>query len=316
MKRILDLASEKEDINYKRFFLEKGIEIVFLNSNDEDAIAEAAKGAEAIIFAATRFTDSLFSKLPDLKIISRRGIGIDTVDMDAATKHGVKVCNCPSYGAKDVAQHTIALMLSLIHRIPTYDSRLKQDNNWRCADVPMACRLCEKTVGIIGFGRISREIAKVISAFGAKIIVYDPYVSKEDAENQGVTSVTLDELLVNADIISVNAPLTKSTRHIIDKEAIKKMRDGALIINTSRGPLIDENVLIEALESGKLGGAALDVFENEPFENDSKFRKLENVVLTPHVAWHSAEAIRDLDIEVTQNIIDYFEGRPLKNALN
>ena len=146
-----------------------------------------------------------------------------------------------------------------------------------------------------------REIAKVISAFGTKVVVYDPYVSVEDAKKQGVESMPLDELLKKADIISVNAPLTKSTKHIINKDAIAKMRDGAIVINTSRGPLI---------------GAGLDVFENEPFDKDSKFRTLGNVVLTPHVAWHSAEAIRDLDIEVTQNIIDYFEGRPLKNALN
>lgn len=312
MKKVLALVNEEENINYKKILLTKGIETVFCESTDEEVIAKEGKGAEAIIFAATRFTDSLFSKLPDLKIISRRGIGIDTVDMAAATKHGVKVCNCQGYGAKDVAQHTVALMLSLIHRIPTYDSRVKKDNNWGYMDVPMATRLGERTVGIVGFGRISRVIASMLKGFGTRILVYDPYVS----EAEGVEAVSFDELLKRADIISVNAPLTESTRHMINKDAISKMKDGAMIINTSRGPLIDEEVLIDALESGKLRGAALDVFETEPFKNESKFRTLENVILTPHIAWHSTEAIRDLDIEVTQNIIDYFEGKPLKNCLN
>ncbi len=316
MKKVVALVNEKENINYKKILLEKGIETVFLESTNEDEIAEVAKDAEAIIFAATRFTDSLFAKLPNLKVISRRGIGIDTVDVEAATKHGVKVCNCQSYGAKDVAQHTVALMLSLIHRIPTYDRRLKKDNNWSYTDVPMACRLSEKNVGIVGFGRISREIARVVKAFGTKVLVYDPYISETVAENFGVEAVLLEELLKNSDIISLNAPLTQATRHLINKDTICMMKDQALIINTSRGALIAEDDLVEALESGRLGGVALDVFENEPFENECKLRALENVVLTPHVAWHSSEAIRDLDIEVTQNIIDYFEGKKLKNAMN
>ncbi len=316
MKKVLALVNEKENINYKKILLEKGIETVFCETSDEEEIAKVGVGAEAIIFAATRFTDSLFSKLPDLKIISRRGIGIDTVDMAAATRHGVKVCNCQGYGAKDVAQHTVALLLSLIHRIPTYDSRIKADNNWSYGDVPMATRLSEKTVGIVGFGRISRSVAGVVSAFGARVLTFDPFVKKEDAEKIGVDSVTLDYLLENSDIISVNAPLTDGTRRMINAETIGKMKDGAMIINTSRGALIDEEALIKALETGKLSGAALDVFEKEPFEDDSLLRTLPNVVLTPHVAWHSREAIRDLDIEVTQNIIDYFEGKPLKNALN
>ena len=316
MKKVLALVNEKENINYKKILLEKGIETVFCETSDEEEIAAAGKDAEAIIFAGTKFTESLFSKLPNLKIISRRGIGIDTVDMAAATRHGVKVCNCQGYGAKDVAQHTVALLLSLIHRIPTYDSRIKTENSWYYLDVPFASRLSEKTVGIVGFGRISRSVAKVILAFGARVLVFDPFVKSEDAEREGVTSVSLDTLLESSDIISLNAPLTDGTRHMINAETIGKMKEGAMIVNTSRGPLIDESALVTALESGKLSGAAMDVFESEPFSEDSPLRKLWNVVLTPHVAWHSAEAIRDLDIEVTQNIIDYFEGKPLKNALN
>lgn len=311
MKRVLALGNEKDNINYKTILAEHGIETVFLESSDREEIANAAKGAEAIIFTATRFDDDLFSRLPNLKLISRRGVGIDTVDIAAATRHGVKVCNCQSYGSRDVAQHTVALLLSLIHRIPSYNNRMRGDSKG-CADIPMACRLGEKTVGIIGYGRISRAIARVLSAFDAEILVYDPFVT----EAKGVRQVDLDELLKTSDIISLNAPLTDATRHMINRETISKMKNGAMIVNTSRGALIDEAALIDALETGGLSGAALDVFENEPLDPSSRLLTLDNVVLTPHVAWRSEEAVRDLDKEATGNVIDFFEGRPLKNALN
>ena len=149
-----------------------------------------------------------------------------------------------------------------------------------------------------------------------RILVSDPYASPEAAAEMGVSLVPLDTLLAEADILSVNAPLTDETRHMINAETIARMKDGALLINTSRGGLIDEEALVAALTSGKLAGAALDVFETEPFAADHPFRTMENVILTPHVAWRSTEALRDLTLEVTGNVIDYFEGRPLANALN
>ena len=310
MKRVLVLVNEKENINYKTILAAHGIETVFLESSDREEIVNAAKGAEAMIFAATVFDDDLFSRLPHLKLISRRGIGIDTVDIDAATRHGVRVCNCQSYGSRDVAQHTVALLLSLIHSIPRYNSRMS--NNQGYSDVPMAWRLGEKTVGIIGYGRISKAVARVLTAFDAEVLVYDPFVT----EAKGVRQVDLDELLKSSDIISLNAPLTHSTRHMINRETISRMKMGAMLVNTSRGALVDEEALIEALETGRLSGAALDVFENEPLDPSSRLLTLDNVVLTPHVAWRSVEAVRDLDVEVTGNVIDFFEGRPLRNALN
>lgn len=311
MKRVLALVNEKENINYRTILADHGIETVFLESSDRDEIVNAAKDVEAVIFASTVFDEELFSRLPRLKLISRRGIGIDTVDIEAATRHGVRVCNCQSYGSRDVAQHTVALLLSLIHRIPLYDSRMRC-NIQGYADIPMACRLGEKTVGIIGCGRISKAVARVLTAFGTEVLVYDPFVK----DTEGVRRVDLDELLRCSDIISLNAPLTDATRHMINRETISKMKKGAMLVNTSRGALVDESALIEALETGRLSGAALDVFESEPLDPSSRLLTLDNAVLTPHVAWRSAEAVRDLDVEVTGNVIDFFEGRPLKNALN
>ncbi len=314
MAKVVVMGGESE--SYRKIFAEHGLEIGFCQSKDEDEIARIAHDAQAIIFTSTKFTDSLFDKLPNLKIISRSGIGIDTVDMDAATAHGVIVCNSASYGTYDVAEHTVALMLSLVHSISRYDCNIKSENNWSASDIPPAHRLSERVMGIVGFGRISRWICTMIKGFGMKTLVYDPYVNLDAARELGVSSVTLDELVETSDIISVNAPLTKETRHMINAETFAKMKNGALIINTSRGPLIDESALIDALESGKIAGAALDVFENEPFEAENKLRTFKNVVLTPHIAWRSEEAMRDLKIEVTGNVIDYFLGKPLKNQLN
>ncbi len=314
VKRILCIGGRNEE--YARIFTEHGMEISFLSSADEDEIAAAGRGCEAMIFTATRFTDSLFQKLPELKIISRAGIGIDTVDISAATAHGVIVCNSASYGTYDVAEHTAALLLSLVHSIPRYDAAVKEKNDWSCAGIPMAHRFSERTLGIVGFGRIARHLCRMMAGFSMRILVSDPYAAPEAAAELGVSLVPLDTLLRESDMISLNAPLTEETRHMLNAETVAKMKDGVFLVNTSRGGLADEAALAAALRSGKVAGAALDVFETEPFAADHPFRRMENVILTPHVAWRSAEALRDLTAEVTGNILDYFAGRPLRNALN
>lgn len=312
------LVLDPEGPTYTGVLAEHGMECRFrtVDPSDEAAVVEAAQDCEAILFADTRFTESLFTALPNLKMISRRGIGIDTVDLEAATRHGVTVCNCAHYGTYDVAEHTVALILSLLHSIPRYDKAVKDSNHWSTDGVPYARRLSRRKLGIIGFGRISKWICRLLSGFGMEILVYDPYLPPETPMEPGITPVALDTLLSESDIISLNAPLTKETRHMINAEAIGRMKDGVLLINTSRGALMDEAALIKALESGKVGGAALDVFETEPFADSCKLRSFPNVVLTPHVAWRSEEAIEALYAEVTGNIIDFFEGRPLRNALN
>lgn len=316
MKKVLVMGNENEA--HIRAFGAHGIDCVFCNaaSTDEKAISEAARGCQAILFTSTRFTESLFAALPDVKIISRSGIGVDTVDLEAASRHGVIVCNSANYGTYDVAQHAVALLLSLIHSIPSYDKGIKEQNDWSAQGIPFAFRMREKKLGIIGFGRISKWICRMLSGFGMEIMVYDPYANLQACEELGVKAVTLEQLLAQSDIISVNAPLTKETYHLVNDETIAAMKEGVLLVNTSRGALICQDALIRGLESGKVAGAALDVFEEEPFAEECKLRSLPNVVLTPHVAWRSTEAVRDLFEEVTGNIIDYFDGKPLRNALN
>lgn len=292
------------------------MELLFINTSDEDAIAAAARGIEAIIFSSQRFTSSLFDKLPDLKILSRAGIGIDTVDIPAATAHGVMVCNSASYGTYDVAEHAMALLLSLLHAVPHYDSAVRERNDWSLAGVPMAHRLAERTVGIVGFGRIAQSLCRMLSGFGTRILVSDPYATAAAAAALGVMLVPQERLFAEADIISLNAPLTPQTHHMINAEALAAMHDGVLLVNTSRGGLVDEAALVAAIRTGKVAGAALDVFEEEPFAPDHPFRGMREVILTPHVAWRSHEAVRDLAREVTGNIIEYFEGKVPKNLLN
>ena len=313
MPKVLIIRPEND--TYKRILSENGFEYEFCDNNEAE-IFEKGQDVEAIIFAPTKFTSETFSRLPKLKIISRTGIGIDTVDIPAATEHGVAVCNCANYGAYDVAEHTVALLLSLIHSIPRYDANIKIENNWETSGIPNAVRLREKALGVIGFGRISQWICRMMSGFGIKIRVSDPYANVFLAQELGVEVTDTSTLISASDIISLNAPLTADTHHMINSEAFSKMKDGVYLVNTSRGPLIDEKAMIRALESGKLAGAALDVFESEPFENENKLRSFKNVVLTPHIAWRSTEAIRDLEIEVCENIIDFFNGKRPKNQLN
>lgn len=312
MPKILIIRPQND--NWTRFFPKDSFEIEFCE-NLEDEIVKKGHDADGIIFAPTKFDEQLFDKLPNLKIISRAGIGIDTVDMDAATKHNVAVCNCANYGVLDVAQHTAAILLSLINSVCLYDKAMK-DGTVKNSNISNSQRLSEKKIGIIGFGKISRQVCQMLKGFGAQISVYDPYPNLALAEKLGVNVTSQEEIIRFSDIISLNAPLNEKTYHIINEETIAMMKQGVLIVNTSRGALIDENALTAALENGKVSGCALDVFEKEPLDSSSKLTKFKNVVLTPHVAWRSNEAVRDLIAECSQNIIDFFEGKPVLNRLN
>ena len=212
MPKVLIIGSENE--TYQRIFSENGLEYEFCNGDEAEIFAKG-HDADAIVFSSTKFTDKTFSALPNLKIISRMGIGIDTVDINAASAHGVVVCNCANYGPADVAQHTIALLLSLIHSIPRYDRNIKTENNWSSGGIPNAVRLGEKSLGIVGFGRISQWICRVMRSFGMKIRVCDPYANRQAAEELGVEVTDLDTLLATSDILSLNAPLTADTYHMI-----------------------------------------------------------------------------------------------------
>ncbi len=318
MINILIIKSNNDTIGYDyeiSTFKKYETNPILKGYSNEKEFFDIAKNAEVILFSSTKFDKQTLEQLPKLKVLARYGIGLDNVDINAATNLGVYVCNTPSYGCYDVAQHTISLLLAVNQSIPGFDRNVRT-GNWSTTSMRPARRLRDKILGILGFGRISRYVAKMAKGFGMEVWATDPYVEIEDFLVADVKKVSLDELLASCDYISINAPLTKSTYHIIDINALKLMKPSAILINTSRGGLVNTDALIYALENNLITGAGLDVFEDEPLKPDSKLLTFSNVVMTPHIAWFSDEAMVDLHKEITDNVLGYLQNGVPNNAVN
>jgi D-3-phosphoglycerate dehydrogenase len=262
-------------------------------------------------------TREALKKLPKLKLISVYGVGIDAIDLKAASELGILVANAPEYGVEDVADHTLALMLSLLKRIPMLDSELRK-RGWSSIRTNIKYlkekfgafrELSSLVVGLIGFGRIGRAVARRLQPFDCKIIAYDPYVPDYIFQQYQVRESNFENLLSSSDIISIHVTLSKETYHLLDEKAFQLMKDGAMLVNTSRGEVVDERALIKALKSGKLSGAALDVFEKEPLPKNHPLTKMPNVILTPHIAWYSEEAMMKQKRETVLNVKEFLLGR-------
>ena len=237
-----------------------------------------------IIAGVEKLDDSLFAQLSDLKVIVRAGIGMDAVDIKSAQKRGIIVDNTPDGPVLAVSELTIGMILSLLRRIPEADRNLRQQK-WQAL---MGNLLTSKTIGIIGCGRIGQAVAKLLRAFNCNVVTADPALSEIEANELGVSLASLTDLLGQSDIVTLHLPYSPAVHHLISIKEIKKMKDGALLINTSRGGLIDEEALADALKSGKLAGAALDTYENEPYTG--ALCQMENVVLTSHMGSYAAES--------------------------
>jgi D-3-phosphoglycerate dehydrogenase / 2-oxoglutarate reductase len=259
---------------------------------------------DALIVQWAPITAAVMDAMPQCKVISRVGIGVDMIDLEAAAQRGIEVRNVPTYCLEEVATHAFALALDLWRRIPSFDAQVRSGQWSAMTYAPHIKRLSQSTIGIVGLGRIGRNVARGFEVWGSTIIVHDPVTTSSD-----YTLVNLDTLVAEADIISLHAPLTDQTRHMINHHTIGLMRKKPVIVNTSRGPLIDEAALVVGLESGQVGGAALDVFATEPLPEDSALRSAPNVILTPHAAWASIEALPDLRRLSAQNIIDFFSDQ-------
>ena len=283
------------------------VELVKSNALTEEELIRDAKDAEVILFASAKLTRAVLTKLEKCKLIVRYGIGYDTVDTDAARECGIFVCNSPNYGVIDVAEHAFALMLACCKNLARLNDRVKC-GNWSFDDIGIWNRLTGKTIGFLGFGKIARAVCGFTKPFATRTLVYDPYVREDVLAEYGAESVTLDELLASADFLTLHLPLSESTRHTIGKDELAKMKSSAIIINTSRGPIIDESALVDALESGVISGAGLDVFEDENGGIDPRLPKMRNVVLTPHVAWNTVEAVGAIHEEVAANVAKYLSG--------
>jgi len=287
--------------------------VICLQKSVEEAHAELEQVDALLIRSATKVTAELLEKMPNLKIVARAGVGVDNIDIQAATKKGVIVVNAPDGNTISTAEHSFAMMAALLRKIPQASSSTK-NGEWARKKF-QGTELFGKNLGIIGFGRIGSEIAKRAKAFQMSVFVFDPFLTKERAEKFGVTNATLDEVLELADIITVHTPLTKETKGILDHKTLAKTKKGVFLINCARGGIIDEEALIHYLETGHVAGAALDVFEEEPATN-IRLLDFEQVVATPHIAASTLEAQLNVASQVSEEVLNYFEGKPVLNSIN
>ncbi len=291
------IASEGIEILKKEDF-----EVVDLSELPKEELPNHVTDLDAIIIrSATKVRKEIIDAGKNLKVIGRAGVGLDNVDVEYAKSKGIKVINTPGATSISVAELTIGLLLAVMRKI-AYADREMRNGAWpkkKCKGIEMY----GKTMGIIGIGRIGREVAKRAKAFGMNVIYYDIYHLDESTEKElEIEFRDLDALISEADVITLHVPLVPETKHLIDRERIAKMKDGAIIINAARGGIVDEDALYDALKSGKLYGAALDVYENEPLK-ESKLFELDNIVLTPHIGAQAEEGQTRAGIEVAKKIV-------------
>lgn len=293
-----------------------GFEFVMGTCKSEDEVIENYSDADAILNIATKMTEKSISQLKNCKVMIRYGIGVNEFDMDAANKMGIRICNVTTYCISEVAIHATALALALTRQLKHFDDAVAR-GVWNQELGRKMRRPSAQTVGLVGFGNISRQISRNFQGLGYSVIAYDPYVPNEVFKENGVEQVALAELYAKADIISLHLPETKETAGMINKEAFEKMKDNVILINAARGGLIDTEDLIDALNSGKVGGAGLDTLAEEPMKDiENPLIGMRNVILTPHIAYNSAEANQELFASVAQTAVDVLNGKNPANILN
>ena len=276
-----------------------------------EQILERIQGCDAYVAGLDYITADVIEKMPDcVKVISRYGVGVDRVDLPAAKAKGITVCNTPGANSTGVCELAFALMLCACRNIPQLHQAVT-DGQWPRSE---GVELAGRTLGIVGMGAIGKRLALRAKAFEMDVVAYDPYFDEAFAAEHGIRRMELDELLCSVDVVSLHVPLNDSTRHMINRERIEKMKQGVIIINTARGGLIDEEAAAEAIKAGKLGGLGLDAFEQEPLL-ESPLKGLPRVIFTPHTGAHTAEAVSNMGLMSVQNAIDVLKGEPCRYIL-
>jgi len=313
IKVLISDPLSKEGVNILK---ENGFLVSEVSKLSEKELCKKIKGYDALIIrSATTVTKKIINSSDKLKVIGRAGVGLDNVDVPAASKKGIVVMNAPSGNTISTAEHAFSLMLSLSRKIPQANESLK-NGAWDRKKF-IGVELYGKVLGIIGMGRIGEEFAKRALSFGMKIVVFDPFIGEEKAKSLNVEPVSKDVLLRSADFITIHTPLTEETRHMIDDKAFKKMKKGVRIINAARGGIVDEAVLAKYIKAGKVSGAALDVFETKSKPPmDSPVVKFDEVVTTPHLGASTAEAQVNVAMDIARSVSDALMGRGFRNAAN
>jgi D-3-phosphoglycerate dehydrogenase len=284
-------------------------ELRMAKSPSEADILDVARDSDAVIVCYAKLTGDLLRQLTRCKVIGRTGLGVDNIDLPAAKEKHIVVTYVPDYCLHEVSDHAIALLLALSRKVP-FANKLVQSGRWEVPPIVPIRRLVGQTLGLVGFGNIPRLVARKAQAFGLKVVASDPYVSLDVLNAAHVEGVSFDRLCQISDYISVHAPLVPATRGMLNADAFAKMKAGVLIVNTARGPLIDEPALIAALDAGKVGGAALDVVAIEPLAKDSPLLGRDNVILTPHTAFYSVEALAELQTKAATDVARVLRGEP------
>ena len=279
-----------------------------------DQLASDLSTADALVVrSATKVTASLIAAARSLRVIARAGTGVDNVDVAAASARGIVVMNAPGANSVSVAELAVALILSLARHVSAADAAMKQ-GRWEKKQF-LGEEIRDKTLGIAGLGRIGQEVARRAAAFGMRIIAHDPFISEQVAAGLGVELVSLDDLFARADYVSLHVPSNEKTRNLVNADRLAKARPGLRLINTARGDLIDENALADAIESGRVGGAALDVFQTEP-PPDPRLQRLTQVVATPHIAASTREGQELVGVETAAALRDFLRDGIIRNAVN
>jgi len=315
-RKVLITDYQFKSIEYeKKILSDIDVEVIEAQCKTEDEVIKKAKGVHGLIVECAPITRKVIESLPQLKVIARYGIGIDVIDLKAASEHKVFVLNVPDYCIDEVSDHTLALLLGSARKIIPLNNHIKS-GSWGFHFAQPFYRIKGRILGLIGFGNIARKLAEKAKPLGLSILTYDPYISNEIMKNyEYVKNVDFLELLKKSDFISIHVPLTKDTKNMISIKDINLMKKSATIINTSRGGIINEKDLTEALISKRIAGAALDVFEEEPL-NNNLLLKQDNVILTPHVSYHSEESQIELQTKAAEGVRDVLIGKRPKYLIN
>lgn len=305
-----------ENVDIEIDILEKNdIEPVILQTKDEKPLIEGCRDADGILNQFAPMNRTIISSLERCKVIARYGIGYDNVDVEAASEKGIIVTNVPDYALEEVAEHAITLVVSLARKVTILNNNAKQ-KLWDYNLAKPIYKINGSTLGLVGFGNIARNLAWRAQGLGIRVIAYDPYIGEADMAKLSVKKVELEELLPEADYVSLHIPLTSTTRHLIGKKELSLMKKSAFLINVARGPVVDEAGLIEALDNEVIAGAALDVLETEPVLPDNPLLEMDNVIITPHMAWYTEESEIKLRSTAAKDVAKVLTGQHPDNPVN
>ena len=308
---------EYESMEIERQEMSK-IDVDFYDSyqcKTEDEVIDATKDADGVIVQYAKITPRVIDHLKKCKVISTYSIGVDKIDIKSATAKNICVANVPDYCVDEVSDHAVLLMLAIARKLTLLNGKVKS-GVWDYKVSKPIYRIKGKKLGLIGFGKIPKLVAKKAQSFGMKVYAYDPYITAEEMSKYDVSRMEFDDIIQTVDFVSIHVPLLPSTKEMFNEAAFKKMKKTSYLINAARGPVVDEKALIEALQNKEIAGAALDVVYKEPISKDNLLVKMDNVIITPHVAWYSEESAEALQRTTAQQVVQELEGYYPKNLVN